>query len=128
MKRWLVIAIICALGLSVSPGIAFKLAITPQQLTATAGGVANGGTDSAMVTTASLTTAAGATYTLTFNAQEISPSSLVQVSVGNGSNTAGTPTVASVTAADTSASIVVQNIHSANAFNGTLKIAIVVFN
>ncbi len=85
--------------------------------------------DAAIITTLSLSTAAAATHTLTLLSPAITSKSILQVEVGNGSNTAGTPAIASVTPADNgSAAIIIQNIHSANAFNGTLKVGVIVFN
>lgn len=79
-----------------------------------------------VVTSESLTTAAGATYTLTLTNSDIAAADQVLVSVGNGSNSAGTPAVASVTPGAGSVVVVVQNIHASAALNGTIKIAFVV--
>jgi len=80
------------------------------------------------VTSESLTTAAGATYTLTLTNNKIKATSIVLVTVGNGSNSAGTPSLASVTPASGSVVIIVQNIHASAALNGTLKFNIVTIN
>lgn len=80
----------------------------------------------ANITTESLTTAAGATYTFTLTNSLITPSSFVGVMVGNGTNTGGTPTVTTVTPGTGSAVIVVHNAHATVAFNGTLKLNVLV--
>jgi len=116
------------LALFAVPCGAVNLPITAQQVTASAAGAASVQTDAAIVTTAALTTAAGATYTLTLASPAITPNSLVMASVGNGTNTAGTPNLASVTAGTASVVIVVQNIHSANSFNGTIELNVIIFN
>ena len=97
-------------------------------------GLASFPTDAAIITSASLTTAAGATASFAFSSPSIQatpgagPQSLVFVSVSNGSNSAGTPNLASVTITNGLATVVVQNIHATNALNGTLVFSIVVFN
>lgn len=78
---------------------------------------------SGVITTEGLTTAAGATYTLTLTNSKIGVGDQVYVSVANGTNTAGMPCVTTVTPAANSVVIVVQNIHAADALNGTLKIS-----
>lgn len=75
-----------------------------------------------VVTTEALTTAAGATYTLTLTNTTIAATDILLVSVGNGTNSAGTPAVATVTPGASSAVIVIRNAHASNAFNGTLTI------
>jgi hypothetical protein len=106
---------------------------TPDQITENASNAASSPKDAAIVTTISLTTAAGSTHTLTFSSPAINANSIVTPEVGNGTNSAGTPAIASVTPSGASqgvgsVAIVIQNIHASNAFNGTLKVAIVVFN
>lgn len=75
------------------------------------------------ITTESLTTAAAATYTLTITAAGVTADSLVFASVAQGTSTTGVPTIARVQPAANSIVIVVQNIASAAAFNGTLVIS-----
>jgi hypothetical protein len=101
---------------------------TPQQVVASSAGVASANTDAIIVTTASLTTAAGSSYTLTLNSPAITPGSLVMASVANGSNSAGSPDLFTVTPGNGVAAIVVNNAHASAAFNGTLKISVIVFN
>lgn len=75
-----------------------------------------------VITTESLTTAAGATYTLTLTNASITAGSIVQCQADKASST-GTPVVCSVTPAAGSASIVVQNVHASAAFNAAIKIS-----
>lgn len=77
------------------------------------------------VTSESLSTAAGATYTLTLTNKFIAATDIVIVSVLN-NGSAGTPTICTVKPAAGSVVIIVQNIHSANALNGTLGLKYVV--
>jgi hypothetical protein len=125
--RNLFLAILFALGVA-HPADAVNLPITPQQVTATAGGAAVLGTDSGIVTTQSLTTAALTAVTFTVTSPAITPSSIVTVTVGNGTNSAGIPGLESVTLGTGIATIVVFNDHPTAALNGTLKISLIVFN
>lgn len=77
---------------------------------------------SGKITTESLSTAAGATYTLTLTNSLIAAADVVLANVGHGSDTTGTPAVTSVTPAAGNVVIVIQNIHATAAFNGTLQI------
>lgn len=80
-----------------------------------------------LVTTEDLTTAQNAVYTLTITNDKISASDLVFVTLGNGTNTQGTPTVTRITPGASSVVIKVSNLHaSAEALNGTLKIGFMV--
>jgi hypothetical protein len=74
-----------------------------------------------LITSESVTTAAGATYTLTLPHNQIAATDLVFASVTTAGT--GTPAVTKVTPAGGSLVIVVQNIHASAAFNNTLKIA-----
>lgn len=92
--------------------------------TATAtSGSATVNTLAGLITTESLTTAAGAVYTLTVNNNKISSSDLIFVSVNNGSNTGGSPTLTTVSPANGSFVVKIQNIHATAAFNGTLVVS-----
>jgi hypothetical protein len=81
----------------------------------------------AKITTEALTTAAGATYTLTVTDTAIAATDLTMVSVGQGTSSAGMPTVARVEPAAGSLVIIIQNIHASAALNGTLLINIMSF-
>lgn len=78
---------------------------------------------SGVITSESLVTAAGATYTLTITNTGIAAADMVFASVWLGTATTGTPTIATVKPLAGSVVIVVQNIHASAALNGTLKIA-----
>lgn len=75
-----------------------------------------------VVTTEALTTAAGATYTLTLTNTSVAAASLVLCSVGLGSSTTGSPIMSTITPAAGSVVIKVMNNHASAAFNGTLTI------
>jgi len=74
------------------------------------------------ITTEALTTAAGATYTMTVTNKYIKAGSIVLATVGKGTCTAGMPTVCFITSTAGSAVIIIQNIHASNALNGTITI------
>lgn len=79
--------------------------------------------DAGVITTEALTTAAGASYTLTLTDSSIAAADQVFASVSYGSATAGQPVVTRVKPAAGSVVIVIQNIHASAALDGTLKIA-----
>jgi hypothetical protein len=78
---------------------------------------------SGKITTESLTTAAGATYTLTLTNSQIAAADTAFVSIANGTNSAGDPAVGLVTPAAGSVTIKVVNRHASAALNGTLVIS-----
>lgn len=73
-------------------------------------------------TSSSLTTAAGATASITITNASIVATSKVFAAVKNGTNSAGMPVVTTITPGSGSATVVVQNIHASAALNGTLKL------
>ncbi len=76
-----------------------------------------------IITTEGLTTAQNALYTLTLTNDKITTSDMLMVTVGNGTNSAGTPVLCTATATANTATIIISNQHaSAVAFNGTLKV------
>lgn len=75
------------------------------------------------ITTASLTTAAGADFTLTITNPRFDAGGQLFVTVGNGSNTTVPCYAHSVSMAEDSAVIKVRNAHASAALNGTLTIA-----
>lgn len=77
------------------------------------------------VTSEALTTAAGATYTLTLTNNLIATDSFVYVTVKLGTATTGMPVVTTVTPAAGSVVIIVQNIHASAALNGTIVLDVV---
>lgn len=92
--------------------------------TATAvGGAATLNKASGKITSEALTTAAGASYTLTLTDSAIAAADTVFVSVANGTNTTGLPVVGLVTPGAGLVTIIVNNMAPAAAFNGTLVIS-----
>ncbi len=75
-----------------------------------------------LITTEALTTAAAATYTFTLTNAAITANSIVLVTVGKGTATAGEPAVHFVTPAAGSCVILIRNDAAAAALNGTIKI------
>src|SRR5579859_5907633 len=82
--------------------------------------------EAAIVTSESLTTAAGASYTLTLGNSQIMPNSVVLAVISNGTNTQGDPSLATVAISLGQAVITIINRHASQALNGTLKIALLV--
>lgn len=80
---------------------------------------------SGVITSEALSTAAGATYTLTITDSTIVATDQVLASVQLGTATTGTPVVTTVTPANGSLVIVIQNIHASAALNGTIKVTFV---
>ena len=76
------------------------------------------------VVTAALTTAAGATATFTLTQTGwLATSSVILVTIGNGSNTAGTPVLVTATRTDADTlTVAVKNDHASAALNGTIVI------
>ncbi len=93
--------------------------------TATAG-AATLHTPSGVVTSEALVTAASGVYTLTLTNSTIAAGDIVLATAGNGTNTTGTPGVATVTPANGSVVILVSNDSTGAAFNGTVKVSFVV--
>jgi hypothetical protein len=131
------LAVIIALALVALPARAINLLPSASRnITATnaSPGVATFNTDAAVITSASLSTAAGAQATFQFYSPAIQappgggPQSLVFVSVSNGTNSAGSPDLYTVTVTNGLATVVVDNAHATNAFNGTLIFSVIVFN
>lgn len=85
---------------------------------------------SAVVTTESLATAAGSTFTYVVTNSVINANSNVQVTVGYGSATAGLPMLQKVVPGAGTVSITVLNLSATSpagaSFNGTLKLGILV--
>jgi hypothetical protein len=94
--------------------------------TATAG-AATLNKGSGVVTSEALSTAAGATYTLTITNSTIVATDQVFASVQLGTATTGTPVVTTTTVGNGTITIVVQNIHASAALNGTIKVSFVSF-
>lgn len=80
-----------------------------------------------VITSEALTTAQNGIYTLTLTNSKIAAADIVLASVGNGTNTQGTPVVTTVVPAAGSVVIKVSNLHaSAQALNGTIKVSFMV--
>lgn len=78
---------------------------------------------SGVITTEALTTAQSADYTLTITNNKVAATDIVQVTIGNGTNSAGSPVLRTVAVAADTITVVIRNMHtSAVAFNGTLKV------
>jgi hypothetical protein len=78
------------------------------------------------ITSESLTTAAGAAYTLTLTNSQIAAADIVLVSLANGTNTQGVVVQGLVTPAAGSVVITVRNEHASQAFNGTIVVSYMV--
>ena len=76
------------------------------------------------ITTESLTTAALAAYTLTITNSLADATDIALVTVANGSNAAGIPIVGRVVCGAGTITILIENQHATNAFNGTLVISV----
>jgi hypothetical protein len=93
--------------------------------TATAG-AATLAKNAGVVTTESVSTAAGANYALTLTNTTIAAADQVYVSVANGTNSGGQAVVSTVAPAAGSVVITIRNVHATTAFNGTLKVSFLV--
>lgn len=121
----LLLAALIAFGPSVAN--AFNLPFSAAQVTG-ASGASTVNQDAGIVTTESLTTAAAATYTEVVNCNAVTANSLVFVSIANGSNSAGDPSLQLVTPAAGKVTVTIVNRAASAAFNGTLKISFLVLN
>lgn len=93
----------------------------------TISGAATSDTAVCLITTfTDVNSAAGATYTLTLTNNKIAASSVLLVTVSYGSATTGFPIVTGITPGSGSATIVITNAHPSAAFNGSLKIGVMV--
>lgn len=80
-----------------------------------------------VVTSESITTAAGSDYTLTITNSNVVVGAQIFASVQLGTATTGEPAVTSVTSAAGSVVIKIRNIAASAAFNGTILISFVIF-
>lgn len=109
----------------------FRTAVQIQKnntATASGGAATLNAAGSGVITTESLSSAAGSPYTLTLTNNMIAAADVVLASVQNGSNTAGNPYIRRVTPAAGSVVITVGNSteNTPASFNGTLKISFLV--
>ncbi len=78
---------------------------------------------SGVITTESLTTAQNLDYTLVLTNSKVAATDIVQVTIGLGTSTTGSPVLRTATVTDSTVTIVIRNMHaSAVAFNGTLVV------
>lgn len=106
----------------------FNYSIADKGSATAAAGAATLNKSLAFVTSAALTTAAGATYTLTLTNNKVAADSFVTGAVKLGTATAGMPAITTITPAAGSVVVVVQNIHASDALNGTIELALEVRN
>lgn len=99
-------------------------AVVKAAVTSSAGAVTvTGGADVVKVTTESLTTAAGANYTLTITNSQCTTASNWTASLAWGAGqTTGLPVITRVTPGNGSLVVIVTNIHASAALNGSLVI------
>jgi hypothetical protein len=81
-----------------------------------------------IVTSEALTTAAAGVYTLTVTNSRVAASSIVLVSVADGTNTTVGATLLTVAPGAGSVVIKIQNNHASAALDGTLKVSMLVIN
>jgi hypothetical protein len=82
---------------------------------------------SGLITTEALTTAQNAIETITVTNTKVTTSDLVFVTIGNGTNSQGTPMLGLVTTGSGSFTVKIINKHAtAESLNGTLKIGFIV--
>jgi len=79
------------------------------------------------ITSETLSTAAGGTYTLTITNTQVAAGDLCMASVAYGTSTTGTPNVARVQVSAGQIVIIIQNIHASAALNGTIVVNYVCF-
>ena len=128
MKNLLSILAVSALFLSLATPTVDAVELQGDYGTATAAaGAATLNKTAGTITSEALTTAAGATYTLTLTNDQVKTTSIV-LAQADAVAGAGSPTITSVTPANGSVVIKVQNIHASAAFNAAIKIRYAVVN
>lgn len=109
------------------PLVVHELALSGGTKTATAvAGAATLSKSAGVVTSEALTTAAGGIYTLTLTNANVAAADQVFAGVANGTNTTGLPDILTVTPGAGTVVIVVGNVSTTAAFNGTVKISFMV--
>ena len=93
---------------------------------AATGGAATSNTQRGVVTSESITTAAGADYTLTLTNSKVTATSVIQATADNGTNTTEGLAINRVTPGSGSAVIKVRNTHASAALNGTIKVSYII--
>lgn len=108
---------------SLFSGMRFMNLNVPQTSASATAGAATLHAQQGVITSESLTTAAGSSYTLTLTNVQVKTTSTVIASVSLGGATTGTPQITKITPGSGSATIVVLNSAAAAAFNGTILIS-----
>lgn len=122
-----VLALPEAMSQSIGKGLFSSLRLDTGTKTAAAtAGAATLSKSAGVITSEALTTAAGASYTLTLTNAEIAAADQVFASVAFGTASTGVPVVTRITPAAGSVVIVVRNIDESAALNGTIKVAFAV--
>jgi len=93
-------------------------------LVSTAAAVTNNHTGS-VITTEALAIAAGADYSFVLTDANIAATSIVLVSIANGTNTTSYAVVHNITPANGSVTFKVRNAHATVALNGTLVLSVI---
>lgn len=105
----------------------YSLSLDTGAKTATAtAGAATLAKSSGKVTTEALTTAAGATYTLTLTNSTVAAADQVYASLANGTNSTGAPGILRVQPGVGTVTITVRNGDAAAALNGTIVVSFMV--
>jgi hypothetical protein len=81
-----------------------------------------------VITSESLSTAAGATYTLALTNTRVTTGTVAAVNLYNGTNTGGTLSIVSIAPTANTLTVIVKNTHATTAFNGTIKFSFCVLN
>lgn len=79
--------------------------------------------DEGVVTSAALTTAAGATATITVTNSQVKVGSIIKATISGGTSTTGTPLLLSAVPTANTLTINIYNAHATAAFNGTLAVS-----
>lgn len=134
MKRLLLSLAVLLLGASAAFAQQNPATLRPYSLslgtgtkTATAtAGAATLNQPSGKITSEALSTAAGATYTLTITDNQIAATDIVFASPAFGTNTTGETGIIRVTPGAGSVAIIVKNTHASAALNGTIVVSFAV--
>ena len=108
-------------------GTPTSVAIPVVTATAVAGAATADG-QNVLITSESLSTAAGSTYVLTLTNSAISATSNLEITLSLGSSTTGIPGLVRYVASSGSAVITIENIDPAAAFGGTITVGVLVLD
>jgi hypothetical protein len=132
MKKFLVAAALVLLATPAladtpfSPNNGVQLGRGTKTATATAG-AATLNQLSGLVTSESLSTAAGASYVLTITDNKIAATDEVLVVISGGTNSAGTPVLMKAVPGNGSLVVTITNLHATVALSGTLRVTFATF-